>query len=635
MSENKKQFMFQLGRLLSSQDLMPKRFGKWLTRHRSFAIEHLPDKEESICKIFKTCVVIIFMVKRSKLFKNRISSMLEYPLKNKWTTFLDKLSSLEDQNTLAMYLFKIFVQESISKEKALQPFWTPAYETISEKLLLPIETDCAGSDSSLSNHWSQKLEEKSPFLTVQARKQVNKNLQKTSYQSSMSSLVDKWVKEAIPEEKTKTFKTVQIKIFPSKKQKQLLDDFINTSRYVSNKAIEQIEKGHKPHFPSLRDLLVTSNTKKYNNTYIKSSEEIMTLHALKHKLEDSHEKQAIIEEINTKNKILKEQMKLVAFEKNKNLQEFENLTPKEIRANAVQSVCDAYKSAFANLKNGNIKFFKMKYKSKKAPRQTIELAPACISFNNGVLKILPKTFKEECMLRISNKNKKKHKNLRIENNVDVVRQNGNYFVHILKVVDKKEKKTQEHTICGIDPGVRTFATVYSYTTKDNEHTSDICVRDYEHRVDLLKKLNNKKDQIMARRGVRKKQYTKIEKKKKNIVDCLHWNTINHVLQHNDIVFYGDIKSQDITKGNLNKQLNRDFNDLKFYIFKTRLKYKASVLQKHVIFLNESYTTKTCSSCGKMNDNVGSKKVFSCSSCNLVTGRDLNASKNILMKGLLS
>jgi transposase len=415
----------------------------------------------------------------------------------------------------------------------------------------------------------------------------------------------------------------------------LLDDFIDTSRYVSNKAIEQIEKGHKPHFPSLRDLLVTSNTKKNSNIYIKLSEEIMALHAVKHNTEDPDEKQAIVEEIKTMNKILKGQMKLVAFQKNQNVQEFENLTPKEIRANAVQSVCDAYKSAFTNLKNGNIKFFKMKYRQKKSPRQTIELAPSCISFNNGVLKILPRTFKDDCILKISNKNKKKYNNLTIENNVDIVRQNGNYFAHILKTVEKKEKEKKGYTICGIDPGVRTFCTTYSFALVANETTPNICIRDYEHRIDLLKKLNKKKDQIMASRAVRKKQYNKIEKKKKNVVDCLHWNTINHVLQNNDIVFYGDIKSQDITKGNKNKVLNRDFNDLKFHMFKTRLIYKASVLNKKIVLMNECYTTKTCSGCGTLNNDIGSKKTFTCSHCKLVTGRDLNASKNILMKGLLS
>jgi IS605 OrfB family transposase len=324
-------------------------------------------------------------------------------------------------------------------------------------------------------------------------------------------------------------------------------------------------------------------------------------------------------------------MKEVDYKENQNLKEFEKKTPKEIRANAVQSVCDAYKSAFTNLKNGNIKYFKMKFKKKSTPRQTIELAPSNISLNNGVLKILPKTFKDECIIQISNKNKKKHKDLTIENNVDIVRQNGTYFAHILKAVEHKDKTVKEdYKMCGVDPGVRTFATSYSYSTKDN-HTT---IREYEHRVDLLKRLNNKMEKMKNRKKrVQKKYYNKIEKKKKYIVDSLHWNTINHLLLTNDIVFYGDIKSQDITKGNKNKSLNQDFNDLKFYVFKTRLKYKAETLAKQAIIVNESYTTKTCSCCGTINNNVGSSKIFSCAACKLVTGRDENASKNILMKGL--
>jgi IS605 OrfB family transposase len=278
----------------------------------------------------------------------------------------------------------------------------------------------------------------------------------------------------------------------------------------------------------------------------------------------------------------------------------------------------------------------MKYKKKKNPRQTIELAPSNISLNNGILKILPRTFKDDCILKISNKNTKKHKNLTIENNVDIVRHKGEYFAHILGgVVDNIENETKDYIICGIDPGVRSFATMYSYSTQDNGKVSIYNIRDYTHRIDLLKKYNKKKSEMMERRILRKKQYNKIEKKKKYIVDGLHWDTIRHVLKHNDIVFYGDIKSQDITKGNKNKTLNQEFNDLKFYIFKNRLKYKASVLQKQVVILNECYTTKTCSSCGTLNDYVGDKKVFICPACNLVTGRDTNAAKNILMKGLLS
>jgi putative transposase len=57
--------------------------------------------------------------------------------------------------------------------------------------------------------------------------------------------------------------------------------------------------------------------------------------------------------------------------------------------------------------------------------------------------------------------------------------------------------------------------------------------------------------------------------------------------------------------------------------------------KKVFYVPEHYTTKTCSCCGMINNNVGSKEVFTCPYCNLITGRDMNASKNMKMKGLFN
>lgn len=55
--------------------------------------------------------------------------------------------------------------------------------------------------------------------------------------------------------------------------------------------------------------------------------------------------------------------------KNNNLNMWDLETPKEIRANSVKDVCKAYKSAISNLKAGNIKFFKLNYKTRKKRRQ--------------------------------------------------------------------------------------------------------------------------------------------------------------------------------------------------------------------------------------------------------------------------
>jgi len=71
-----------------------------------------------------------------------------------------------------------------------------------------------------------------------------------------------------------------------------------------------------------------------------------------------------------------------------------------------------------------------------------------------------------------------------------------------------------------------------------------------------------------------------------------------------------------------------------FILKQRLIYKAGTLGKPVYLVPEHFTTKTCSSCGNINQYVGSSEIFTCNTCNFIAGRDVNAAKNIKMKGLL-
>ena len=73
--------------------------------------------------------------------------------------------------------------------------------------------------------------------------------------------------------------------------------------------------------------------------------------------------------------------------------------------------------------------------------------------------------------------------------------------------------------------------------------------------------------------------------------------------------------------------------MKFYKFKKRLEYKASINNKLIVCVNEAYTSQTCSYCGNLY-NPGCSKIYSCINCKKNIDRDINAAKNILMKGLL-
>lgn len=611
-----KKCLSQLDKLLDLQDWKLKRLGNWLTHQLSHAIKHLPDKEESIYKVFKSSLLILFLSKKSLKCRKKISSMLGSQQKSKWTTFLDNLSSSKDQNTLPIQLLQMLLQESISKEKAYQPFWTPVYKDASEKLLLPIKTDFVGLDSTSSSNWSRKQEEQSQSFKVLKTSLQNKNLQKTFSPSFMSSLVDKWEKDPMP---VVSLKTLKIKLYPTQHQRKVLNEFIDTFRYVYNRTLDHIKNGHRANFKDLRDLLVTAETKKGMDEY-KYFDNLINM--LKNSKDDPLAKENLkIVQQNRRNF-----MKTFKYSKNLMIKDFESKTPKDVRSCAVKRCCDAFKTGFTNLRNGNIKHFNMKFKKKTENIQSFEITPKLISISNGSIKIAPTFFGEEhCII-------KTHKTIskvsKIENNVDIIRIKNEYYIHICVETKVKESATPQ-TVAGVDLGIRTFATVFSHNSNTNT------ISEYKHRSDLIQQLNTKIKFLKSIKGkhVRKKHITKREKKKKDIVDLLHWDFINTLLNENDVIYLGNIKSHDIVNGGKNRVLNQAFHDLKFHTLKQRLIYKAYVKGKKVYSVPEHYTTKTCSCCGSLNDNIGSKEVFQCDQCNMITGRDMNASKNMLMKGL--
>ena len=240
----------------------------------------------------------------------------------------------------------------------------------------------------------------------------------------------------------------------------------------------------------------------------------------------------------------------------------------------------------------------------------------------------PEFLGKDCILKVHKHSKQKTKNLKIQNNVDIVRNNYGYFVHLIVPTKVSESKSFD-SVSGVDLGIRTLGTVHINTLKTNETK----IVEYKHRGDLLKKYNEKIKLLKNKKGrVRKRSFLKLEKRKKDFVDKIHWEFINDLLSKSDVIYLGDIKSHDIVKGGKNHTLNMCFNDLKFYVLKQRFLYKASLTGKIVKLTPEPYTTKTCSGCGNINNCVGSKEVFECPCCELVTGRDMNASKNMKMKG---
>jgi IS605 OrfB family transposase len=417
-------------------------------------------------------------------------------------------------------------------------------------------------------------------------------------------------------------KALKIQLKINKYKKSVFQQWFKSSNYVYNKSVVAIQKGDPSNFIFLRDKFVTANTKKTNPEYQRISSIISKLRKEK---KTSKNTDAIDSEIENYNKQLSEAKKEMKSVKNPGVYEWELQTPKEIRAEAIQDVCKAYKTAHSNLRQGNIKRFNIGFRKKKDNKQSLVIPKSFIKNNKGMLTIAPTFFNEEENPSISmgKRTMKEYKNIEIEHDCRLVKKHNEYWLFIPVSLEEKTKNVKWKNYSGVDPGERTFMTTFgNQGCYEYEHNRDK-VANTDKRINLYKQ---------RKKQIRKRSYLKQERRKENLIDEIHWCTIKALLKNNDILFYGDIKSHNIVRGNKNQTLNRGINNLKFYQFKQRLEFKASEQGKKVILVKEHNTTKTCSFCGTLND-PGSSKIYECKNCKKRVGRDVNASKNILMKGM--
>lgn len=194
-----------------------------------------------------------------------------------------------------------------------------------------------------------------------------------------------------------------------------------------------------------------------------------------------------------------------------------------------------------------------------------------------------------------------------------------------------KNNNSEYNICGIDPGNKTFMTVYNPEGK----CLKIFNRDNNKRLSLLLKRKlkllklNKEHKIVKY----KKSMLKNNKKIINLVKELHYKTALYLCSKFDIIYLGNLSTKGITSKTKNMT---NFEKLYTYAishdkFRTILKNKAEELNKTINVVNESYTIMTCGSCGELKTDVGRNRIYSCSNCLIKMDRDLNGARNILIK----
>lgn len=301
--------------------------------------------------------------------------------------------------------------------------------------------------------------------------------------------------------------------------------------------------------------------------------------------------------------------------------------PTHILDQSINRACSMFDSAISNMKAGNIKSFRIR----------------CIkqSKKDKYLNLEKISFKEKVGFYISLLGYMRCKN----NKLNYGKLTGDpllrydygkdrFTLHVPETIKTNSERNpeQEKRYVGLDGGIRTFLTGMSndMTVEIGNNLSKTISKD----LIKLDKIKNRKD---IPKKIKKKYERRINGRIQRRVTDLHWKSINYLTNTFDHIILGKLSTRSIVKNKekngLNKMSKRVALHMSFNKFTQRLKYKCERKKINLQIVSEHLTSKICSKCGTYND-VKKDKVYKCRSCGLKIDRDINAAKNIAMRGLL-
>ena len=308
---------------------------------------------------------------------------------------------------------------------------------------------------------------------------------------------------------------------------------------------------------------------------------------------------------------------------------------------AIKNACSTYKSCVTNFLDGNIKRFRVKYWKLNRKNKLIELEKSTIAQYNDIPKNKKKSSTEDStkprytiapkilgMMKYS----RDGKDYELKLGTIFVRydsDSGKYKIDVPDEIKQKELNQNNRTV-SLDPGIRTFMTGMS-----NNEVMKFGTNIFDKVKSYIKRINNAKQTIQDNNRIRGIE-TKYNSKIKRLVDDMHWKIANNLTSKYKTVLIGDMSSKQICSYNnkildgLTKQAVMQMN---YYIFRKRLEYKCAVNKVEYKEIDEKYTSKMCSKCGWCDEKLGGSKTFTCQVCKLHIDRDVNACRNILIKGL--
>jgi len=201
---------------------------------------------------------------------------------------------------------------------------------------------------------------------------------------------------------------------------------------------------------------------------------------------------------------------------------------------------------------------------------------------------------------------------------------GKWFAIFCVETPEEIPKENRGEKIGIDLGLMRFATLSNGMKIDNPRY----FKKYEDRLAFIQR---KSSFHKKRTKNYKKAKIRVAKLHEKISDCrrdfLH-KISTELVNNYSFIALEKLASQEMAEENYGKQIN----DAGWNMFANMLAYKAEGAGCMVVFVNPGNTSKMCSGCGNIKDNLTlCDRIYSCPKCGLSTDRDLNSAHNILIR----
>ncbi len=194
---------------------------------------------------------------------------------------------------------------------------------------------------------------------------------------------------------------------------------------------------------------------------------------------------------------------------------------------------------------------------------------------------------------------------------------------ILPDVPKRAVSTDKAV--GIDLGLTSFAVLNDGTEVENPRF----FKKNEESLSRAQRMLSRKVRGSRSRQRAKRAVGLVHRRTANRRKDFHIKLSRELVQKYDLIAHENLNIKGLAKGFLAKSVH----DVGWAQFITILGHKAEEAGVHLIAVNPKNTTKACSGCQTLVHKEISQRIHKCESCGLELGRDHNAAKNILARGL--